>query len=180
MKEVRPAPEYSIDRDVVQQYLDTLARLSWGDEGQVAALVETPRPHRHALREEVAVIEGKGFAGDHDEKSFYRGRYVPGREVSAIALDVLRVLGVAPRALGDNLITEGVNLALLEESDLLEVGEVLLERSGRPHNPCRTFRERTSPEAFAVVSKNRYRGALFVVRKGGTIRIGDTVRIVRV
>ena len=179
MKEIRLAAEDSIDREAVQQYLDRLAQLSWGDEGQVAALVETPRPHRHALREEVTVIEAKGFAGDHDEKSYYRGRYVPGREVSAIALDVLRILDVRPGVVGDNLITEGVNLGLLEEGDLMEVGEVLLERSERPHNPCRTFRARTSSEAFAVVSRNRYRGALFIVRKGGTIRIGDTIRIVR-
>ncbi len=170
--------EVAIDRERVAEHLTTLRELSWGKRGRVAALIETPQPHRHVMRTTVQVIKGKGFAGDHEKKSFYRGALVPGREVTAISAEVLRTLGIAHHVVGDNLITEGIDLALLEPDDSLEVGEVLLRRSERPHRPCRTFRDRTSPEAFAVVARYGYRGALFVVEREGTITVGDPLTIV--
>ena len=168
-----------MDREEVARLLGVLASTRWEAEGRVAALVETPEPHRHAERDEVTVVEGEGFAGDHERKCWYRGRYQPGREVSAVTLEVLRTLGVDPAVVGDNLITEGVDLGALEEGDELRVGDdVVLERSHRAHRPCRTFRDRTSPEALAVVSRDRHRGALFVVRRGGRIRRGDPITVV--
>ncbi|MEX0599671.1 MAG: MOSC domain-containing protein [Rhodothermales bacterium] len=158
--------------------MSLLRGVSWREDGTVAMLVVTPRPHEHVVREEVRVIRGKGFDGDHDRKSYYRGSYVPGREVSAITLEVLNVLGVEPSVVGDNLITHGIDLASLEKGDVLQVGDVLLERSHREHRPCETFRHRTSPEAFAIVSRGRYRGALFTVRATGTVRRGDPIRVV--
>ncbi len=165
-----------IDRDQAEEYIEQLERLDLGDTGWVEMLVETPQPHRHAEREEVRAIPGRGFVGDHDRKSFYKGAFVPGREVSAIAADVLDVFGVDPVVIGDNLITRGFDLAALEPGDRVEVGTALLERSTRPHKPCTAFRNRTSPEAFAAVSRDRYRGALFVVRTPGTISTGDPIR----
>lgn len=172
------ATNASIDRDKADALLEQLAQLELGETGRVHRLVETPRPHRHAVREEVTAIPGRGFAGDHDRKSFYKGAFVPGREVSAMAIEVLRVLEVDPAVVGDNLFTEGVDLMALKAGDVLRVGAVLLERSRQPHRPCVAFRERTSPEAFAAVSQDHYRGALFVVRTPGPIRQGDPVRVV--
>lgn len=167
----------TIDRERAEKLLDALDGLDFGGEGRVHLLVETPQPHRHATREAVRAVPGRGFAGDHPRKSFYKGRFVPGREVSAMAVEVLRVFDVDPVVIGDNLITEGVDLRALEPGDRLQVGEeVVLERSNRPHRPCVAFRERTSPEAFAAVSQGDCRGALFVVRTPGTIRRGDVIR----
>jgi MOSC domain-containing protein YiiM len=164
------------DTATVAAWLDELGRLPLGPRGTVAALVETPRPHEHERRESVTVEAGKGFAGDHGRKSFYLGKYVPGREVSAIALDTLRVLGVDPVVVGDNLITEGFDLGALEPGDRVRVGgTVVLARSPRAHRPCTVFRERTSPEAYAVVREQRHRGALFVVEAGGPVRVGDVI-----
>ncbi|MEM1043425.1 MAG: MOSC domain-containing protein [Bacteroidota bacterium] len=173
----RPAPVPSNpDLAVVEAWVAELDEHRLGPSGRVAMLVETPRPHEHAERESVQAVPGKGFAGDHGRKSFYLGKHVPGREVSAVALDTLRVLGVDPIVVGDNLITEGFDLAALEPGDRVRVGEeVVLARSERAHRPCSVFRERTSPEAFAVVRQQRYRGALFVVERGGTIRLGDRI-----
>ena len=170
----------SIDRDKAEALIERLAQLELGSAGRVHQLVETPQPHRHAVREEVTAIPGRGFTGDHDKKSFYKGQFVPGREVSAIAIEVLRTFDVEvePSVIGDNLITEGIALTALEAGDAVRVGEVILERSRQPHRPCVAFRERTSPEAFAAVSQENYRGALFVVRTPGTIRTGDPVEIV--
>lgn len=167
----------AIEPEVVERLLTELDQVTWNGEGRVALLVETPTPHRHVVRKHVDVVPGKGFAGDHAKKSYYRGRYVPGREVSAMTREVLEVLDVEPSAVGDNLITEGVDLARLREGECMHVGDVLLERSTRAHRPCKTFRDRSSPEAFAVVSRHGYRGALFVVRTGGVIRQGDPIRV---
>lgn len=165
----------AIDRRRVAAYLHALERVAYADEGRVALLVETPEPGRHVARDEVTAVPGKGFAGDHARKSFYRGALVPGREVTALNAEVLRVLGVDPVVVGDNLVVEGIDLSVLEPGDRLRVGEVVLRRSDRAHRPCTVFRDRTSPEAFAVVSQGRFRGTLFVVEEGGRIRRGDPV-----
>lgn len=159
-----------------ESVIDELVALPAGRYGRVAMLVETPEPGKHVSREQVTVVPGKGFTGDHGRKSFYKGRHVPGREVTAIAMEVLRVLGVDPIVVGDNLITEGFDLADLEPGDTVTAGEVVLERSPREHRPCALFRDRTSQLAFDVVSRGRYRGALFVVRKGGILRAGDPIQ----
>lgn len=166
--------EASIDREALNGLLEQLQSIMWG-EPSVAHLVETPEPHRHVEREEVDIIAGRGFAGDHDKKSFYRGAYVPGREVSAISLEVLRVFGVDPVVVGDNLITSGVDLSALEAGSILRIGDVVLERSWRVHRPCIHFRNRTSAEAFAAAARAGVRGALFVVREGGRIRRGQPI-----
>ncbi|WP_228350368.1 MOSC domain-containing protein [Rhodocaloribacter litoris] len=167
----------SYHRGTVADLVAALDAIVWSPEGVVAGLFETPRSGRHLARPEVVVVAGKGFAGDHPRKSFYRGAYVPGREVSAVSLEVLRVLGVDPAVVGDNLITAGLDLRVLEPGDVLAVGEeVRLRRSDRPHQVCTVFRDRTSPEAFAAIGQGRYRGALFVVERGGRIRLGDPIR----
>lgn len=170
-------PPVTYDRAHVQALLDRLVAHPWSDNGSVAMLVETPEPHEHVAREAVEVVEGQGFAGDHARKSFYRGALVPGREVSAISLEVLSVCGVDdPLVVGDNLITTDIGLHLLTPGDRVQVGTVVLARSPQPHQPCTVFRDRTSPEAFAVVSRG-FRGALFTVERGGTLRYGDPIRV---
>ena len=167
----------SYDRRRVEELLRAVNALDLDRcRGEVAMLVESPAPGRHAAREAVEVIPGKGFAGDYARKSFYKGKLVPGREVSAMSSEVLRVLGVDPLVVGDNLITAGLDLAALEPGEQVQAGAVRLVRSPRPHRPCTVFRERTSPEAFAVVSQDRHRGTLFTVEQGGTLHAGETLR----
>lgn len=169
--------EAAIDREKLNGLLERLASIAWR-EPSIAHLVETPEPHRHVERGEVEVIAGRGFAGDHEKKSFYRGAYVPGREVSAMALEVLQVFEVDPVIVGDNLITRGVNLSALNSGSMLRMGDVVLERSLKEHRPCVHFRNRTSAEAFAAAARAGVRGALFVVREGGTIRRGQQIELV--
>lgn len=169
-----PLPAETIRLESVMNHL---VALPFSRYGRVAMLVETPEPGRHESRSEVTAVPGKGFAGDHGRKSFYKGQYVPGREVTAVSLEVLRVLGADPLTVGDNLITEGLDLAALEVGDTVTAGDVILERSPREHRPCALFRDRTSQLAFEAVSRDRYRGALFVVKQGGVLRIGDPLRV---
>ena len=170
-------PSMTYDRARVQTIIDRLVAHPWSDNGSVAMLVETPVPHEHLAREAVEVVEGRGFAGDHPRKSFYRGALVPGREVSAMSLEVLHACGIDdPLVVGDNLITADLGLHSLAPGDRVQAGTVVLERSPQPHQPCTVFRDRTSPEAFAVVSRG-FRGALFTVARGGTLRQGDPIRV---
>jgi len=151
-------------------YLQALETLRFDPIGRVAYLVESPEPGVHLLRAELPLEEGVGCPGDHAR------RHAPGREVSAMSLEVLRALRVRPEVPGDNLILEGIDLRALRPGDRLLVGEVVLERSDRPHQPCATFRARTSPEAFEAVAQTGLRGALFTVRRGGVVHVGDPVR----
>jgi MOSC domain-containing protein YiiM len=164
-------------RSGVADRLSKLVALQYSGNAKVALLVETPAPGRHVARAQVEVVAGRGFAGDHARKSFYKGALVPGREVTAVAQEVLQALDVTPLVVGDNLITEGLDLGRLEPGDRLYVGTAVLVRSDREHRPCTVFRDRTSPEAFAAISQDRYRGALFIVETGGTIRQGDVLRV---
>lgn len=163
-----------IDKSRVKSLLRRVTALDVGRTGTVAMLVEKPSPGVHRVRQRVRVVEGVGFSRDHARKSFYRGKLIKGREVSAVSLEVLRTLAVDPFVVGDNLVTSGINLAALVPGDQLQIGEVLLERSAVPHRPCTLFRNRTSPEAFAVASRG-YRGALFTVLQGGILRRNDNI-----
>lgn len=171
------APKGAYDRARVAALLEELGQLALSPErGRVALLVESPASGQHEVRAEVDVVPGKGFAGDYPRKSFYKGALVPGREVTAVSAEVLRVLEVDPVVVGDNLITEGFDLSTLEPGDEVQAGAVRLVRSEQPHRPCLTFRDRTSPEAFAAISRARYRGALFSVKEGGPLQAGETIR----
>lgn len=153
-----------------------LVALELGNYGSVAELYETPAPGVHEPRDQVEVCLGKGFAGDHPQKSFYRGAYVPGREVSVVSAEVMGVLEVDTAAIGDNMVVTGVDLGAIPPGSEISAGEVLLVRSGREHRPCGLFRERTSDRAYELASLG-FRGALFVVLKPGIVRLGDAVTV---
>lgn len=158
---------------------DHLVAVDEADNGHVAMLFETPSPGHHLARRAVRVVAGRGAEGDHPRKSFYLGRYVHGREISACQREVLSALGIDPQVVGDNLITEGIDLAALPAGARLGIGPVVLARSVREHRPCALFAERTSQAAYATVREHGRRGALFVVHRGGVIRVGDAIRRLR-
>lgn len=160
----------------VATLLDALDAPSFSGEGRVVGLIEKPVPGEHAVREVVTVLPGQGFAGDHPRKDYWRGERIPGREVTAISREVMQVLGIDPLVPGDNLVVEGIDLRALQPGDRLVIGAVVLERAEKPHRPCQLFQERTSPEAYAVALQG-WRGALFRVRQGGTVRTGERVQV---
>lgn len=166
----------SYHQSELELLLKTVAALPMGAQGLVGLLVETPSPGVHEARRRVLVAPGNGFCGDHPGKSFYKGRFVAGREVAAVSLEILEALGVDPQTVGDNLMTRGFDLGALEPGQCIEVGEAVLERSPKAHRVCTVFLNRSSSLAYAVMSRGRNRGALFTVRKGGTIRVNDEIR----
>ena len=164
------------DQDVVRAWQAALDALPLRDTGTIAHLITKPSPGEHTEVKAAELANGVGLTTDHQRKDCYLGKRVPGREVSAVSLDVLRVLGIDPRVVGDNLVVLGFDLAGLEPGDRVQAGEVVLVRSEVPHRPCPLFRQRTSPEAFHAIRHGRHRGALFYVAEGGTIRQGDGLK----
>jgi len=143
----------------------------------VAEVVEKPAPGVHARREVILVETGRGARGNHAHASFWKGKRIEGREVTAMSLEVLQALGASPLVPGDNLITEGVDLGALRPGDRLVIGAAVLERSAKTHRPCDLFARRISPEARQAVAESSLRGALFVVVQSGEIRRHDRIQI---
>lgn len=162
--------------DALIAALDTL---TLGRDGRVASLVVKPAEAIHNVSDEVLVRVGEGFVGDHPYKSHWKGELIPGRDVTAVSAEVAAVLGFEPTAVGDNLVTAGLDLRSLKCGDRLRLGSsVVLERSQAPHRPCAKFRERTSDLAYDIALANNYRGALFVVIEGGQLRVGDPIEVI--
>ncbi len=153
-----------------------LTRLEYGSRPHVEALLEKPAPGVHVLVDEVRVRQGKGLAGNHERVSWWKGKPVAGREVTAMAAEVLEALGAQAAVPGDNLITRDLDLRTLREGDQICVGSVILERTSGMHRPCSLFARRISEEARRAVLATNTRGALFVVLQSGIVRIGDPIR----
>jgi MOSC domain-containing protein YiiM len=171
-------PGTAAARDAAARLERGLSMLAFDAPPAVAALIEKPAPGVHARRSRVDVGRN-GFTGDHDRKSWWRGREVPGRDVTAMAAEVLDLLGLEADVPGDNLITRGVDLSGLREGDRLRIGGVVLRRSEKPHSPCDVFARRSSAAAMRAVAATDTRGALFVVEKEGSIQAGETIRVIR-
>lgn len=154
-----------------------LESLVFDGEPVVAGLIEKPAPGVHVRVSTVHVVQDVGFAGDHARKSFWKGKEVPGRHVTAIAREVLDALGALWDVPGDNLITSGVDLSALKEGDLLRIGTVVLKRTAKPHRPCDLFARRISEEARQAVLASGTRGALFVVERGGELSSGQIIQL---
>jgi MOSC domain-containing protein len=161
-----------------EEILTAIAAITWSDRGTVAYLVGKPAPGVHRPCEQVEVVAGRGFAGDHEKKAFWRGQAIPGREVSAISIEVLRSMGLAPDVSGDNLVTRGIDLSDLQQGDRLVMGQVTLVRGPKTHRPCALFNQRAGSAAFGVAASG-HRGALFIVERGGPLSINDQILVER-
>jgi len=155
-----------------------LARLHYGTDSRVDVLIEKPAPGVHVLADAVRVEPGVGVVGNHSRVSWWKGKPVAGREVTAMAAEVLEALGADLAVPGDNLITRGLDLGHLQAGDRIEIGGAVLERTSSMHRPCSLFARRISEDARRAVLATNTRGALFVVLEGGTMRTGDPITLI--
>ncbi len=155
-----------------------LARLHYGTDSLVDVLIEKPAPGVHVLADTVQVEPGVGVVGNHNRVSWWKGKPVAGREVTAMAAEVLEALGADLAVPGDNLITRGLDLRRLQAGDRIEIGSAVLERTSGMHRPCSLFARRISEDARRAVLATNTRGALFVVLEGGTMRTGDPITLI--
>jgi hypothetical protein len=161
-----------------RQLVERLDALQYTGDGSIAFLIRKPAPGVHEPVDSQELIPGRGFADDHPRKSYWKGRDVPGREITAVGLEVLREMRLAPDVPGDNLVTSGIDLSALKPGDRLISGDVVLQRSDRTHRPCALFRSRAGDAVFEAAASG-YRGALVVVVAGGRLEIGDPLRLER-
>lgn len=156
------------------------------DQGRVHRIVlRPPGPHGERECPDSARIEPDvGLIGDRWDAAVD----TPGTEVSLMNVHVLRSLaGEEDRMAlsGDNL---QVDLDLSEDNlpvgTLLDIGGARLEVSPEPHRPCRSFHQRFGPQGAKKVARanrvgRRGRGVLCRVLQAGTIRVGDTITVMR-
>jgi MOSC domain-containing protein YiiM len=96
------------------------------------------------------------------------------RQVLLIDTETLQEFGVAPGALKENITTARLDLPGLTPGTRLRMGEALLEIS-KLCTPCE-FVDRVQPGLREKLRLRR--GMLARVLEGGSIRVGDDIRVV--
>lgn len=169
--------EQAIDSALLLEYQTRLAAIQYDGEGAVAALVLTPEMDRHDFANSLRILPGSGVEGQYPGKQWWRGKLVPGRQVSAINAEVLDVLGIAYDVPGDNLIIRGVDLSQFQPGDTLRIGDALLTVTPTPHRPCTKLAARTTLTKKQALSAGRLRGIMLDAREPATLCMGDRVEL---
>jgi MOSC domain-containing protein YiiM len=105
--------------------------------------------------------------------------------MSSRAVDLVAVTRERWPLAGDQLYVDlDLSTENLPTGTLLEIGEAQLEVTAAPHTGCAQFKERFGVEALRLTATAdgrflRLRGINTRVVRGGDIRRGDTVRVVR-
>ncbi len=167
--------EDTVNEALLAQYLEKLAGLRYETVGIVEALVLTPTMDEHIPMTHLRVLPESGVEGQYPGKQWWRGKRVPGRQISAINAEVLDMLGISYDVPGDNLILRGLDLARFQPGDTLRIGDVLLTVTPTPHRPCAKFARRTSLTQMKAISGGRLRGIMLDARSPATICVGDPV-----
>lgn len=132
---------------------------------------------------ERAHVGPPGLAGDaHNDDTDHGG---PHRAVALFAIEAIRRVAaeghpIFPGSCGENLTTEGVELALLPVGARLAIGEELVLEVSRPDNPCSTIEGSFSDRRFARISiKTHPTDSRMYARvlAEGEVRPGDAIRV---
>jgi hypothetical protein len=169
--------EQTIEEALLQEYQAHLAAICYDGGGAIAALVTTPEMDRHDYVNALRIFPGSGVEGQYPGKQWWRGKLVPGRQVSAINAEVLDVLGIDYDVTGDNLIIRGLDLSQLKPGDTLRIGDAVLTVTPTPHRPCTKLAVRTSLTKKQALSEGRLRGIMLDAREPATICMGDWVEL---
>lgn len=163
----------------------------------VAVNVSSTHTMSKPQRPEIRLLEGLGVEGDAHMgatvKHRSRVRKDPSqpnlRQVHLIHAelhDELKASGfaIAPGQMGENITTRGIDLLGLPARTLLHIGdEAVVEVTGL-RNPCDQLNGVAAGLMSAVLGKDadgnviRKSGVMGVVRKGGTVRPSDPIRVV--
>lgn len=137
--------------------------------GSVVHLFRKPA-HRAPMQaaDSLNAVEGKGI---QDDASFGRAR----RQVLLIDEHILKQFRILPGQVRENIVTRGLQLSEIAESDQLVVGEARLEVTGEC-SPCSRVDE-IRAGLSAEIEGNR--GILARVIRSGEISVGDTVSVQR-
>jgi len=163
----------------------------------IAALHLSPK-HSFSKQpqQEVTLIEGIGVEGDAHSgetvKHRSRVRYDPTqpnlRQVHLLHSEVLTELAdkdfeVSPGDIGENVTTSGVDLLALPRDTVLWLGDTAAVRLTGLRNPCVQLDRFQDGLMDALLDKDdegkliRKAGVMSVVLYGGTVRVGDEIRV---
>jgi MOSC domain-containing protein YiiM/GNAT superfamily N-acetyltransferase len=124
-----------------------------------------------------------GLAGDaHNDDTDHGG---PHRAVALLAIEAIRRVAaeghpIFPGSCGENLTTEGIELALLPVGSRLAIGERLVLEISKPDNPCSTIEGSFSDRRFARISIRTHPtdSRMYArVLAEGEVRSGDPIRV---
>jgi MOSC domain-containing protein YiiM len=136
------------------------------------------RPKRKApllALDQVEAITLKGLAGDHFSGSASSKRQVTliQQEHLDLIASVLQLPDLTPGMLRRNIMIKGINLHAFKDR-CFYVGNVLLEHTGDCH-PCSRMEEILGAGGYNAV--RGHGGITARIIEGGTITVGDTVRV---
>jgi len=135
------------------------------------------RPERKAPLQaltEVPVTEEKGLQGDHYSKAGGNRQVtlMQAEHLNAVA-NYLNIETIDPDIVRRNIVVSGVNLLAFNDRQF-QIGEVILHMTGSCH-PC--TRMETELGAGAYNALRGHGGITAKVVRGGTIRLGDEVKL---
>ena len=126
--------------------------------------------------QEVEVSEEKGLISDHFSSSYSKKRQITliqKEHIEAVA-SMLGQESIEPGLLRRNIIIEGINLLALKDKQF-KIGEAILEGTGICH-PCSRMEENLGPGGYNAM--RGHGGLTAKVITGGTLKVGDEVRVV--
>ena len=139
------------------------------NSGEVVA-IHVRSGHRQPMQslEEGIAISDQGLQGD------YKGQPGSARQVLVMDRETLDNLHVEPGMIRENLTLQGIPVASLQPGQVLFIGdEVTLEVTG-PCAPCSRMDEIRSGLQQSLQGR---RGTHTMVLNGGTLKVGDQVRV---
>ena len=139
----------------------------------VAVCTSARKGERKQVQESVELCAGHGIAGDVHAGNWHRQVSLLANE----AVDEMRARGIelAPGDFAENILTCGIDLPALAVGTVLAVGDALLAvtQIGKEcHSDCDIKRQ----VGMCVMPA---RGVFAVVLRGGVVRAGDEVRVVK-
>ena len=168
-------PESTLNITLLAEYEARLAALRFEAVGFVEALFLSPRPDEHRPVSSLRVVPETGVDGQYPGKQWWRGKRIPGRQISALNAEVLDALEIPYDVPGDNLVIRGIDLQQFRPGDMLRIGEALLTVTPAPHRPCAKLAARTTLTKKTTISAGRRRGLMLDALRPAAIYPGDSV-----
>ena len=165
--------------------------------GVVTAVAHSPS-HTMAkpTRAEIRLLAGLGVEGDAHLGVTVKHRSRVARDASQPNLRQVHLIhaelhdeltragfGITAGAIGENITTRGIDLLALPSGALLHIGEEAIVTVTGLRNPCAQLDGICAGLMQAVLSRDaqgklvRKAGVMSIVRRGGVVRPGDTIRV---
>ena len=142
-------------------------------EGQAVSLqISVGRRQPMKVVESATFVAGQGIEGDRHATS---NRDLQDRQVLLMDGETLQALGLDRGRIKENSTSTGIDVARLEPGQQVALGDDVVIRISRPCAPCSRMDE-IRPGLQQELEGRR--GKLASVVEGGTVRVGDAIRLV--